>query len=344
MKKVLLLAFLLAVYCCNAQNYQCLQAGVKPYYTNGNGYLRSMRIDSITASGTDTIYYPYHTPRGGYSMLDSNGGSWLGKNVIKQATGRFLFDDIWNDTVVINTQASLGSTWTFFEDTTLVSYKATVTAIDTMTILGTVDSIKKITIEADTNGVINPSDPVNTFEIILSKNNGFVQVFDLYTFPYHIPGNINWGMQGYDYYFDLVTGSLPCICDGPLPFNYVTTANSIFHVVSLHNPTKMELYNFSVGEITEFQDHQSYPEADIYKTTLDTILSRTSAVTSVTYTLAEHISDSTISTIPGGSSSSNTLDTVSGFADTTRLLNLTILPEEWKAPYFYHYFPHLAIP
>jgi len=341
MKKDLLLITLLATYCCDAQNYQCLQAGVKPYYTNGNGYLRSMRVDSVISNGSDTIYYPYHTPRGGYSILDSNGGSWLGKKVIKQANGRFLFDDIWRDTVVINTQASLGDTWIFFEDTTHISYKATITATDTMTILGTVDSIKKITIEADTNRVINPSDPVNNFEIILSRNNGFVQIFDLYTFPYHIPGNIAEGMQGYDYYLDLVQGQLPCICDGPLPANYANTVNSIFHLVSFHNPTQMELNNFSVGEILEFRDEQSYPEADVTKTTLDTILSKTTTVTSVIYTTADHISSSTTSCCPVTTTSANTFDTISGgSADTTRLMDLTILPEEWMSPYFYHYFPN----
>ena len=340
MRKLIPIFILLCSYSTSiqAQNYNCLQSGVKPFYTNGNGYLRGMRIDSVRASGSDTIFYPYHTPRYRTYPPDSTGNSWLGKKVIKQADGTFLFDDMWHDTVVVKTQALLGDTWTFYNDTTNISYKATVTAIDTMTVLGTLDSVKKIKIEADTNGVMNIADPVNHFTIILSKHHGFVQIFDLYTFPYHIPGDLVHGLEGYDYYYDLVLGNTICNCDiGPA--NIADTINSIFHLVPFHDPTLMEVYNFSIGEVLEFSRSQDNFSTNLHSstTTLDTILSKTIASTYVTYTMAEATAISNMATpsIPPIYSYGVVVRTY----DTTKLIDTTLIPEEWNNRYFYHFFP-----
>src|SRR5436309_12088894 len=113
MKYLLLPAlFFLASYCSSAQNYKPLQPGKMPFFTNGNHYLRGMRIDSVRTMGSDTVYYPYHTPRGYYgcgswAALDTMGGSWLGKKVIQKPNGDFLFDNMWGDTVLIKTRAHL---------------------------------------------------------------------------------------------------------------------------------------------------------------------------------------------------------------------------------------------
>ncbi len=349
MKNILLLLFFLTAYCGNAQNYNCLQPGVKPFYTNGNGYLRGMRIDSVTTSGTDTVFHPYRTPRSALSFLsyagalDSTGGSWLGKNVIKHADGTFVFDGVWHDSVVIKTQAHSGDTWTFFADKTHISYKATLTAIDTMTILGIVDSVKKITIEADTTGVMNAADPVNNFKIILSQNHGFVQIFDLYTFPYHIPNNVSSGMWGFDYYLDLVTNKLPCVCDEPSTNNYVDTTNSIFHTVPFHDPTLMEVNNFSVGQVMEISDQISEYSGDYVtlQITLDTVLSKTYTATSVSYTFAERGMYTVTTILPPSVTTTTTYSY--GIAarsyGNTLLIDTTLMPEEWNAQYFYHFFP-----
>src|ERR1700748_2498757 len=104
MKKLLTLAFLFYNFLCNGQNYQCLQSGAQHYFINGNGYLRSIRIDSVQTNGSDVINYAFHTPRGSYdpstgagiSVLDTNGGSWTGKKVVQHIDGTTLFDSYWN--------------------------------------------------------------------------------------------------------------------------------------------------------------------------------------------------------------------------------------------------------
>ena len=235
MKRILLFLFLLNTFFCTAQNYQCLQSGVKHYFTNGNHYLRGIRLDSVAIAGDTTLYYPYKTLRS-YPVYDT-AGSWLGGKVLQLTDGTFLFDDIWGDKVTIKTQAELGDVWLFFSDTTLSTYMATLTAIDTMTILGLVDSIKTITVNSYHSGILNTADPINNFRIILSKNEGFIETFDLYTFPYTIPIGF-FSLMQVDFYLNNLCTS-----------GYVDSFNSEFMITSYHDPTKMEVYNFNVGDV-----------------------------------------------------------------------------------------------
>ena len=250
-----LILFLCLISCCvKAQNYQCLQYGVKHYFTNDKGYLRGIRIDSVHALTDSVIYYPFHTPRGSYSemggILDSNGGSWLGKKVVQTGDGSFLFDNIWGATVMIKTKAHLGDSWTLYSDTTARNYRATVTGLQTMPVLGVTDSVKIITINAFDSMTAAPSDPLNNFKIILSKNNGFVQVCDLYTFPYHVPDSLY--RPGLDFYLDKSTSAAweAYSFRGYAP----DTSTTIFHLVNFINPTRQQLYDFSIGDIYEYKE------------------------------------------------------------------------------------------
>ena len=151
MKRILLIIIFFGRLGCAGQSYQCLQAGVKHYFINSYGYLRGIRIDSVTTVGSTTVYYPFHTPRSHMpytAPVDTTGSSWLGKRVLQLTDGTFLFDNMWHDTVVIKTQAHTGDSWTFYDDTTTRYYTASVISEDTMTFIGISDSIKIIKINA----------------------------------------------------------------------------------------------------------------------------------------------------------------------------------------------------
>ncbi|MEI8280204.1 MAG: T9SS type A sorting domain-containing protein [Bacteroidota bacterium] len=245
---------------------------MKHYFTNGNHYLRGIRIDSTTVQGSNFFYYPFHTQRfAGSQLTNINNGSWLGYSVIQLSDGTFLFDNMWGDTVIIKTQASVGSTWTFYNDTSSRNYIATVTAVDTMTVLGNIDSIKKITISAYNGSTAAPSDAVNNFQLILSKNYGFVQIFDLFTFPYRRP-DTSFYQTGLDYHLDTV-------CRGVWPAgpNY---NNSIFKIIDYKVPTFLDMFNYNIGDI--FETEYSYNINDNNQTTftsdmyiVDTIVGKT---------------------------------------------------------------------
>lgn len=272
MRTALLILLLNITYLCNGQNYKCLQSGVKRYFVNAEGYVRGMRIDSVITSGGNTVYYPFHTARGSYLpygvVLDSNGGSWLGKRVIEDAGGTFLFDNIWNDTTIINTQAHTGDTWVFYNDTTSRYYTATVLSEDTMTVLSSIDSIKKIRINAYNAMGIDISDPVNNFQIILSKNHGFVNIFDLYTFPYHRPDTV-YG-TGVDYYLDYINGNAGLTTTRPFK-----GANFVFSLVDMVNPTFQQLYDWNPGVVFEVKECKGYGDGIPHLYYFDSITNKT---------------------------------------------------------------------
>ncbi len=356
MKNTLLFfLFIFSVQFSRAQNYQCLQSGVKHYFTNGEGYLRGIRIDSIRIMGSDTVYYPYRTERmrdyvissGISPIIDTNGSSWLGKNVIEKPDGTFIFNNMW-DTIFIKSRAQPGDSWMFFNDTTQLYYTATVLYVDTMSILGYLDSIKTINITAYKSGVVDSIDPMNNFQIILSKNNGFVQVFDLYTFPYREPDSNSYDFSSRevssrfdDYYLDVLLGNLGTCDLGCMPFdNLADSTNSIFHLITVHDPTKTELYDFAPGDVYEYYNY-FHSDDDLV---LDSIISKNTSTYPETYSVHEHQMYMTprynSSGLMVGYDTSYSSGTVTWIYDTTHLLNLNYaMPEETYRGGVYYYIP-----
>jgi|GEM_PF-571037 len=356
MKNTLLVLFCLISTIGFAQNYQCLQYGPRYYFSNNEGYLRGMRIDSVDLTGVNKIYYPfrsirdidYISPSGYFNHhVDTLGGSWLGKKVTVLPDGTFLFDNRWNDTTIIKSQGNLGDSWIFFNDTTNVSYKATITALGTMAFAGYYDSVKTITITADSAGTPRTDDPVNNFQIILSKNHGFVQIFDLYTFPYHRPDSFS-NIDYIDYYLDMVLGNTR-LCDVvPCGSFFPDTSNSIFRMIPLHNPTTMEIYDFAIGDVYEYYNEDVKVETNttIGTYNIDTITSKTINTYSVTYGTSNHNNVTYYiwpPFMPDTSFSYYSFGVGGFYGDTTFLIDRNTMPEEVGCHFLYRYFPNYYI-
>lgn len=196
-----LLLLFITLFSAYAQNYECIKPHLKQYFTNSAGYIKGIGLDSVTVSGNDVTLYPFRTLRGYYyppgTKMDTTGGSWIGKRVTIQRGGVYCFENGWNDTIFIMSGAGLNDTWPLYT-TTKYNYDATVTAIDTMTFMGVIDSVKTITIKA-----LQMPDLMNGRKIILSKNHGFVQLPDLYNFPFRVDSiAINQLPKGIDYFYD----------------------------------------------------------------------------------------------------------------------------------------------
>ena len=242
MRNLLSIVLILIASAASAQNFSPITPGTIRYFLNAEGYLRGMRIDSIAPSGSDMFYYPYRSLRGNYTtqtqiMLDSNGGSWLGKKIIKQADGSWLFDNIFSDTVVIKTQAHTGDSWIFYDDSTDLYYRGELIQEGQAIILGTIDSFKKIKITAHNSLGQVTTDPVNNTQIELSKNNGFVRIFDLHTFPYHRPNQVY--QTGFDYFLDFSS-------------NQNMPGNMIYSLIDFHYPTQREMFDWEVGDEMQY--------------------------------------------------------------------------------------------
>jgi hypothetical protein len=327
-----------------AQNYDCFQPGVNNYFTDGNDYLRGIRIDSVVQNGNNTVYYPFHTARGHYlanpyaPALDSTGGSWLGKKVIKASDGTYYFDNIWHDTCVIKTQANVGDSWVFFNDATTRYYMALLQSVDTMTVLGNIDSIKTILITAhDINGIIT-ADPVDSFQIFLSKNHGFVQIFDLYTFPYHAPDTV-YG-SGIDYYLNKLVDPMWYYSLFYPPYHGLNKHTLVFNLIRFNNPTMQELNSFNVGDVYEHTKCEAFylsvcdPPDEI---SYDSIIGKVITPTMTTYTYAGFVNVLSLPLNNFNFTYTTQVSQGSFSVDTTHLVNTSFMPEEYSQPWVYYY-------
>lgn len=318
---LLILLFVFYGLTGKAQNYRCVQPNVPHYFINNCGYLKGVRVDSVKVLGNDSIYYLFHVARGMdiAGPTDTNGAHWLGKNVQMQPDGTHLFFNHWNDTVIINTQAQLNDSWLIYTDTTKIYYTATVTAIDTMTVLGVLDSVKIISIKAFGPSGIIASDLLNGRQIILSKNNGIVKTVELYLFPLR---DVTQSKYGFDYYFSEYTSQ----CGG------VDTNVIQFSLFDFLPPRETEIYDFAKGDIFLSSDSWfSLPPTWYLKKIVDKIVT----ASEVKYVVNGWHQENTTGA-PNG-------HTTNWFIDTIRARNIFIfptvakMPEEWflQGLYFY---------
>jgi len=283
-----------------------------------------MRIDSAVTVGNDVVLYPFRSPRGPYApfypavYLDTNGGSWLGKQITVRPDGTNLFDTYWGDTVFINTSAVVGTSWIFYNDTSVRYYQATIVGDDTMTVLGVLDSIKTITLTAyDAQGV-NVSDMAHNKQIVFSKDHGLVRTFSLYMFPFH-PPHLQAYTHNQDFLLDRVETSFGSL-------------NS-FELVDYHHPTAVEIFDFNVGDVFEFSGYNG--QLPYYR--LDSIKTKNIiSPTQVSYIMTRTTSDYYYG--PPMPYWTYSHDTITFSAYATPNIG-SRMPEEWYAGRFISYDP-----
>lgn len=333
MKSTLSLLFILIAISLHAQNYACFTPANKQYFINSNGYLRGMRIDSVNIAGTGKVYFPYHTLRGNYlahnPIFDSSGGSWLGKRIIAHADGTYVFDNMWRDSIVIKTQAVKGDTWTFFKDSAATAnyYVASLSAVDTMTVLGHLDSVKYISLTAF-NDSVPVDDSFNRMKIILSKHYGFAQVFDLFTFPYHTPAvNISFD-DSVDYYLHEVNGGICC--------SYYAS-KEMFNAVAFSIPTYNDLYDYDIGDVYSYHGwDDAFRELDEI---IDSIVDKNAVSGGLDYSVHEFKKMNKFTSSGGYPTITYAISDFDIFTNSTSIFQFYRMPEEWKVGDIYTYRP-----
>ncbi len=158
-------------------------------------------LDSAKQMGLDSIFYFYPTARRKHEGLvtldfepciDTLAACWLGKNFIRKNNGDETYQLEDGHSWLIKTKATLNETWDLQEiDTYGSSYRAFVTKIETGMVNGTLDSLKTIHMQRYVNSIPYNSFNLN-FDIIISKNNGFIQVPNLWK-QYYSTNEINPG-------------------------------------------------------------------------------------------------------------------------------------------------------
>ena len=170
----------------SAQEWQNIcPVGVLLYLDNSSA-LAGFKYDTVQVMDNhDSVFFSF--PRilkiPGVEPFDTAAGSILGKRILKRNDRWLLTTNYLCDSLKIYPYAQLNESWIFsvLSDTSYM--KATVSEISEQNILGTLDSVKTIVLHAF-NNTNNPiAHPMNDRQIVLSKQRGIVETFDLYLFP-----------------------------------------------------------------------------------------------------------------------------------------------------------------
>ena len=183
MKKLsLILIVLLSTISVKSQNgYQTVYSNRTAYFQGEYNLVETLKIDSCKFIN-DSILFPSRTLQLiGDECYDPFGGGWAGKKIIINDEWNYFFNDE-NDTVKIKTNAVLNETWNLFlkPDITIT---ATVTNLDTITVLGVIDSVKTITLHVFDNTMKQQPHELEGTTIAISKHFGLTKTLNFTYFP-----------------------------------------------------------------------------------------------------------------------------------------------------------------
>lgn len=264
MKKLsLILIVLLTTISVKSQNgYQTVYSNRTAYFQGEYNLVETLKIDSCKFIN-DSILFPSRTLQLiGDECYDPFGGGWAGKKIIINDEWNYFFNDE-NDTVKIKTNAVLNETWNLFlkPDITIT---ATVTNLDTITVLGVIDSVKTITLHVYDNTMKPQPHELEGSTIEISKHFGLTKTLNFTHFPtvkfrpaYYVTKNLDLigitnpelGQQNIKWFdvFDFQEGD---------EFHYVNSSNSLMLGGSAHE----KKYIKRIIKRENFEDSIRYTE------------------------------------------------------------------------------------
>ncbi len=188
MKKIIFTLLLIAPILINAQNYTNICSSGPTFYKKLNTTMvKAYKTTSYTVPAAgDTIFYSFATIRDtAAECKDTTKGSILGRKIYRQsASFVFNFFNKNKDTIYINCKAQLNDTWRFVKLTSGTYLEAKVTSIAPDSVMGVLDDMMRIELQAKRNdGTLIPN-PWNGKFLKLSKHYGLARTFDMNNIPF----------------------------------------------------------------------------------------------------------------------------------------------------------------
>lgn len=195
MKKFLILVFAISSLWTTAQNYSLFNSASKKVFTEfpeaDSTY--SLSFDSVRTARIDSVYYPYYGVEDYYFTSENCEfwgppdcrpqikPIWIGQKIIADNAANYWFFNNQGDTLKFDLGMQTGANSQFYEDA-FQRFEIFSEAIDTMSVLGLVDSVKIYRIlHTDLQGnTINSA--LNNQAIIVGKNFGLIRFFRLISF------------------------------------------------------------------------------------------------------------------------------------------------------------------
>ncbi len=167
-----------------SQNYRCIKTNSETYFADPDGFIRAIRIDSMEVDGLDTILFNFNNIIAvDYDCFRTDLGSWIGRPVLIKDNRDIYFFNYYNDSILIRTQADVNESWICYQWFDKSKIVAKVTSVKKDTILGIVDSIKIIELQAVDSLGYQISHDINGWQLKLSKNYGFISMPSFMVFP-----------------------------------------------------------------------------------------------------------------------------------------------------------------
>lgn len=229
-KQYFILCFVFLARVSYAQNYQLIQPAKEQHFLFINSIntsadyereIRSIRIDSVVTQGTETHYYNYKILEeaflGSSCLAEYSDSSWIGHKIIQSNNGNYLFFNQGLDSILIQSLAPVNSTWILYEFGNGNYIEATITSIDTATLLGNLDSVKTLDLQVKDASNTTLVHPMNHQFLQFSKQNGWVRFFNFHNFPNDTT-------------------------------SYTLVGSSAQANLGVHPPTQVNIFDFNVGD------------------------------------------------------------------------------------------------
>ena len=281
----------LFIFCCffksYSQDYATVITGDTTYYSCYRNILFTEKLtehcffpDSIASvpGGFEYVGFERFYFITSMGLFIPSHMSWLGASVVHLNSGDDIFTNEDGETITIETQSSPGSSWVFYTWPSGDFLEATVTTLDTLTLLGISDSVKVISLQTKNSGGTPISGYYNNKEIHLSQNHGFVKTYGYRDFPadttmYTLSG-IEGNSQGYQHLsvqeiFNFDIGDVFHYRNRtswtiPSTFNEFISRTVLNKSISANGDTLKYLYdniyyaeNWNFGNLTTFYQHDT---------------------------------------------------------------------------------------
>jgi hypothetical protein len=227
MKKIIFTILFLAPILLSAQNYTNICSAGPAFYKKMNtNTLKAYKTSSYTLpGGGDTIFYSFPIIRDSAAECkDTTKGSILGRKIYRQSNSyMFYFFNKYNDTIYIYAKALLNDTWRFSKLTSGTFLEAKVTSMGPDSVMGVLDDVMRIELQARRNDGLAISSPWNGKYLKLSKHYGLARTFDMTNVP-----------------FDTT--------------NY-TIVGKLKPVIGIQDFGWKEVYNFNIGDVLHYSGY-----------------------------------------------------------------------------------------
>jgi hypothetical protein len=177
----------------HAQNYRMLNASSELFFlkaipSSGNDTIYGLKCDSVNFIAGDSVFYPYRTltliaPVTDPCNMDAAYPTWAGTTIKVGSTNRHYWQTNSGDSVIISSLTNPGDTQNIYlypNGDRIVGIHSVNTQ---MTFANITDSVKKYVLQTLTPSNTLIANYWNGKEIIISKNNGVVQMPSIAKFP-----------------------------------------------------------------------------------------------------------------------------------------------------------------